>query len=95
MQAKRRIHKFNFDQTKMLNGDLTHVALVDSAANLTEALTMKATVIETDQRTKETYGDNGSYEYKTDSITIHDYGEDEILVETNSKTFSSFYVQVR
>lgn len=39
-KAKRRIHKFNFEDN-MKSGDKAHVALVDSAANLQEVLVMK------------------------------------------------------
>lgn len=94
MKAKRRIHKFNFDQEKMLNGNLTHVALVDSAANMTEALVMKSKTTSTTQSTEE-WDEDGNYSETRDTIRIYDDGQETVRVTTDSTQYSSFYVKVR
>lgn len=79
--AKRRIHKFNFDQEKMVSGSLTHVALVDHAANLTEALVMKSTYI-TQTTSVEDYDEDGSRSSSSSDTTrmTHYEGDDYVTV---------------
>lgn len=81
MEAKRRIHKFNFDKPFMQSGAKTHVALVDKAANLTEVLVMKAkSSYETVTHTSETYDDNGDFERVEVSTSVSDYGGEYVTV---------------
>lgn len=93
MKAKRRIHKFNFDQEKMGSGKLTHVALVDSAANLTQALVMKSKTVSTTHREEEWTEDG--YTESCDTVRVHDEGREKVRVVTESSQYSSFYVKVR
>lgn len=97
MQAKRRIHKFNFDQPFMNSGAKTHVALVDKAANLTEALVMKAKHITTESSTEQdTYDtDTGESTYSKDSISIRDYGEDVVYVTDRKVAVTNYTIKVR
>ncbi len=80
MEAKRRIHKFDFEAEKMASGAKTHVALVDKAANLTEALVMKASTYVSIKTEVEEYDDEGGYSCDTDVIRIRDHGGDTIYV---------------
>jgi len=79
MKAKRRIHNFDFKADTMKSGAKTHVALVDKAANLTEALVLKSTytrqVVEV-----ENYDEEGNYSSEMHSINTSDYGGDVIHV---------------
>jgi len=96
MKAKRRIHKFNFDQETMKSGNKTHVALVDKAANLTEALILKAsTKISSRTEESEEYDDNGNYETERDSVRVIDDGSSEVRIIKDYSKHSSFYVRIR
>ncbi len=77
--AKRRIHKFDF-MNPMASGTVCHVALVDKAANLTEALVMKASTYVSLKTEVEEYDDEGGYSCDTDVIRIRDHGGDTIYV---------------
>lgn len=82
MEAKRRIHKFNFDQPFMKSGAKTHVALVDKAANLTEVLVMKA---------KEVYT-NTSHSVRTED---YETGESErVDISQNVRDYGGEYVYI-
>lgn len=93
MKAKRRIHKFNFDHPTMKSGEKTHVALVDQAANMTEALVMKSKYI-TQTTEVEEYNDDGSYSSERDTVRISDYGDGEVRIYTESTQASTQYVKV-
>lgn len=82
MEAKRRIHKFNFNKPFMQSGAKTHVALVDKAANLTEVLVMKAkTVSFTDTTEVSTYDESdGTSERLTVTKDTRDYGGEFVYV---------------
>lgn len=77
--AKRRIHSFDFQSETMPSGAKTHVALVDKAANLTEALVMKSTYITTSSEI-ESYGDDGGYSCDRHVTRVRDHGGDTIYV---------------
>ena len=95
MEAKRRIHKFNFDQDTMQSGDAVHVGLVDKAANMTEVVTMKAAEYTTSSLTREKYNDDGSYECDEDTISVIDYGEDMVRVTNETVSIREQYIRVR
>ena len=95
MKAKRRIHKFNFDQDTMQSGDAVHVGLVDKAANMTEVVTMKASEYTTSQITREKYNDDGSMEMDTDIVSVIDYGEDMVKVTNETVSIREQYIRVR
>ncbi len=80
MEAQRRIHKFDFEAETMANGAKTHVALVDKAANLTEALVMKASTYVTEKREVEQHDDDGNYSCDTEIIRIRDHGGEQVYV---------------
>lgn len=87
MEAKRRIHRFNFDQPLMKSGTKTHVALVDKAANLTEALIIKSYATVTHSIEAESYdSEEGVSEFSRDTITTSSYDDspDRIFVKTTS-----------
>tara|TARA_Y100001956_G_C4049219_1_gene154209 strand:+ start:166 stop:453 length:288 start_codon:yes stop_codon:yes gene_type:complete len=83
MKAKRRIHGFNFSQETMQNGAKTHVALVDKAANCTEALVMKSKYV-TQSTEVEEFHDDGSYTRDSDTVYARDYGDGVVYV-TNTQ----------
>lgn len=95
IKAKRRIHRFNFDQEKMQSGALTHVALVDAAANLTEALTLKASSTTTSTLTNTSYRDDGSYSREENTVEVNDWGEDMVLVTNRYYVVKEDYVKIR
>lgn len=97
MEAKRRIHKFNFDQPFMQSGAKTHVALVDKAANLTEALVMKAkhTTVETETEIREYDTDTGVETFSKDSTEVRDYGEDTVYITDRQVRVTNYQVKVR
>lgn len=81
MKAKRRIHEFRFDQPFMQSGAKTHVALVDSAANLTEVLVMKAKEVYTEtSQSVSTYDDDGTYERINARTSTRDYGGEYVYI---------------
>lgn len=77
--AKRRIHSFDFQSENMPSGTKTHVALVDKAANLTEALVMKSIHTRLSSE-KEVYDDDGNYSRSEHTISVADYGGDVVYV---------------
>lgn len=83
MEAKRKIHKFNFDEPTMMSGAKTHVALVDKAANLTTVLTMKSKVVRNSQTVDE-YSEDGTSIHTSDTQTIRDH-DGEYLYVTDEK----------
>ena len=90
-EGTKRIHKFNFDQETMASGAKTHVALVDKAANMTEALVMKSRY--TTQTTEiEEYGDNGEYSRDEHRVMVNDYGGDEVLITEKRISITESYV---
>lgn len=80
MDAKRRIHKFNFDVPTLKSGQKTHVALVDRAANLTEALIIKQERYETTSQRVVEYDENGDRTETERTQRVEDYGEDLVYV---------------
>ncbi len=97
MEAKRRIHKFNFDQPFMQSGAKTHVALVDKAANLTEALVLKAkhTTVETETEVHEYDTETGTSTFSKDSTEVRDYGDDVVYVTDRQIRVTDYQVKVR
>lgn len=79
MKAKRRIHKFDFEAEKMASGAKTHVALVDKAANMTEALVMKSTYTRQSVEV-ENFEDDGTYSRDEYTVNTADYGGDVVHV---------------
>jgi len=94
MTAKRRIHKFNFDQPFMGSGAKTHVALVDKAANLTEALVMKAKYTTQTTTVEEDDWETGTSTFAKDELRITDYGDGEVRVTNEQIRISSQNVKV-
>lgn len=95
MEAKRKIHKFNFDEPSMVSGAKTHVALVDKAANMTEVLTMKSsTYVENTQEVR-TYNDDGSTTYSRDSQELADHGGEYIHITDRKVRVIEQMVKVR
>lgn len=79
MKAKRRIHKFDFKSETMASGAKTHVALVDKAANMTEAVVLKSTYVR--QTTEvENYDEDGGYTRDEHSVNIADHGGDMVYI---------------
>lgn len=95
MKAKRRIHKFNFDQETMKSGAKTHVALVDQAANLTEALVMKAQTITTRTQEVEEWDDKGNWHEQKDQVRIIDNGASEVRVIEEFYDIKAYDVRIR
>lgn len=97
MEAKRKIHKFNFDEPFMQSGAKTHVALVDKAANLTEALVLKAKHITTETETivNEYDTDTGVESFSKDSIEVRDYGDDYVHVTDRKIRITNYSIKVR
>ncbi len=97
MEAKRRIHKFNFDEPFMKSGAKTHVALVDKAANLTEALVLKAkhTSVETETEIREYDTETGEEKFSKDSVEVRDYGDDVVYVTDRKVRVTNYTVKVR
>ncbi len=97
MKAKRRIHKFNFDEPTMKSGAKTHVALVDSAANLTEVLVMKSKSTHVEQTTEVTEYDHetGTSEYARDSLSMDDYGGEFVHVTDRKVRVTDYRIKVR
>lgn len=95
MEAKRRIHKFKFDEPTMLSGDATHVALVDKAANMTEVLVMKSKHMTQTTTTTEYDDETGAETYAEDSTSVHDYGGENVRVVNRKVRVTEQYVKVR
>jgi SepF-like predicted cell division protein (DUF552 family) len=94
MTAKRRIHKFNFDEPFMGSGAKTHVALVDKAANLTEALVLKAETYTTNTLEVQSFDDDGSSSFLKNEVRVTDFGGDEVRVTNEQVLITSQYVKV-
>lgn len=96
MEAKRRIHKFNFNQPFMQSGAKTHVALVDKAANLTEVLVMKAKTTSTTEMSEvRTYDEDGTSERLTVTKDTRDYGDEYVYVTESVVHIVDKIVKVR
>lgn len=98
MNPKRRIHKFLFEEPMLKNGQKTHVAIVDHAANLAEALVIKSvstssTVIEEPLKTDLDTGDSTR---ETHTTEVRDYGGDTIYVtDTLVRVVETAYPKIK
>ncbi len=81
MKAKRRIHQFDFISENMPSGSKTHVALVDKAANMTEALVLKSKFTTQTSTVSEYDEESGKSSYNKKEVTISDYGDNLVFIE--------------